>query len=451
MVINNTIDSWLKAAADNKITNKNTWNAPLIEHFTNIDELKDNKGINFQKATISLEGCVKVYSTRVDDVTDDTLKLLDSLNVEETEIKQKRQKVRSNTLETNINNITLKESNTFHVIEPFFYFFKEDVSLLRNCNISSKGELLLFEKNEEENYLNLLSYPLETNLHEEKNISPTLSEVDPTIADKLFFEEIEEEVKEEEKEENEYVNEMVQEIAEGYEPINTPVKIEVNTFGYTKGWAGPTFWRVRNFKKEEKKEKRKKLKNKINFLEKYDFDSLFKSSACKINSKEIIERRKNKFMMPEDHKFDKNDLYRFLVREGTFVTFNKVNEQDIDDKFIPSAPLPVIPYDNDIPEEVEVDFKNVKNVKLSKKLHLKFRRSQKRIDISLLQNKIYSFIETHKKTTLKNIFKSLPTLYSEKECTDISMQYCMLSLLFLAQEKGVKLKKEMDGELIVNV
>ncbi|RVD91156.1 chromosome condensation complex Condensin [Tubulinosema ratisbonensis] len=450
-MVNNTIESWLKAAAGNKITNKNTWNAPLIEHFTNITEYKENKDINFLRATVSLDGCVKVYSARVDDVTDDTLKLLDCLNVEEAEIKQKRQKLRSTTLETNINNITLKEDNTFQVIEPSFYFWKEDISLLRNCNISSKGELLLFEKNEEENYLNLLSYPLEINLYSDKTISPTLNEVDPTITDKFFMIENEEKEDEEKTEENEHVNEMVQEIAEGYEPVQIPVIIENNTFGYTKGWAGPTFWKVRNYKKDEKKEKKKKIKKKINFLEKYDFDTLFKISSCKFSAKELLERKKNKFMMPEDHKFDKNDLYKYMVKEGSFYSTNKLKEPVIEEIFTPSAPLPVISYDNDTPEEVEVDFKNVKNVTLSKKLHLKFRRSQKRIDIGLLQNKIYSFIESKKQTSLKEIFQSLPNFYSERECKDISMQYCMLSLLFLAQEKGIKLEKKNAGELFVNV
>ncbi|KCZ79368.1 hypothetical protein H312_03237 [Anncaliia algerae PRA339] len=446
MTIKNTIDSWLKAAAENKITNKNTWNAPLIDHFTNLEEFTEKKGINFQKASTSLEGCVKVYSTRADDVTDDTLKLLDSLNVEENDVKQKRQKTRSNTLETNINNITMKENNTYQVIEPFFYFFKEDVSLLRNCNISSKGMLLLFDKYENDNYLNLLSYKIEENLYEEKSISPTLNEVDPSIADKIYVEEIEE-IKDIEPE---YHPEVAEEIEQDYQEASKPVKIEDNTFGYVKGWAGPTFWKIKHQRNENiVKIPKERKKAKIDFSENVDFSILFKKANNILNPTDILNRRKNRWMMPEDHKFVKNDLYKFLVKEGSFFSLSKKNDSFIQEDFMPNVPLPPITYDNDTPEEVQVDFKNVKNVSLSKKLHLKFTRTQKRVDIGLLQNKIFGFIKERKKTSLKEIYNSLPMIYNEKDFKDISLQYCMLSLLFSAQENNLTLHKENEDELKV--
>ncbi|KAF2749802.1 barren [Sporormia fimetaria CBS 119925] len=41
--------------------------------------LKDGDGVNFQKASFTLDGCVKIYTNRVDSVADDTGKLLNGL------------------------------------------------------------------------------------------------------------------------------------------------------------------------------------------------------------------------------------------------------------------------------------------------------------------------------------------------------------------------------------
>lgn len=41
--------------------------------------LKDGEGINFQKASCTLDGCVKIYTNRVDSVATETSKLLSGL------------------------------------------------------------------------------------------------------------------------------------------------------------------------------------------------------------------------------------------------------------------------------------------------------------------------------------------------------------------------------------
>lgn len=59
-------DLWIKMATDNKINAKNSWNFALIDYFHDLSLLKDGDGINFQKASATLDGCVKIYSSRVD-------------------------------------------------------------------------------------------------------------------------------------------------------------------------------------------------------------------------------------------------------------------------------------------------------------------------------------------------------------------------------------------------
>lgn len=73
-------EEWIKMATDNKINSSNSWNFALIDYFHDLQVLRDSENnINFQKASATLDGCVKIYSSRVDSVTTETGKLLSGL------------------------------------------------------------------------------------------------------------------------------------------------------------------------------------------------------------------------------------------------------------------------------------------------------------------------------------------------------------------------------------
>ncbi|KAK9465758.1 condensin complex subunit 2/barren [Lipomyces arxii] len=72
-------DEWMKLATDNKINATNSWNFALIDYFHDMSLLKEGDGINFQKASCTLDGCVKIYSSRIDSVATETGKLLSGL------------------------------------------------------------------------------------------------------------------------------------------------------------------------------------------------------------------------------------------------------------------------------------------------------------------------------------------------------------------------------------
>jgi condensin complex subunit 2 len=71
----------LKVCADvgQKINATNSWNFALIDYFHDMSLLKEGDGVNFQKASCTLDGCVKIYTSRVDSVATDTGKLLSGL------------------------------------------------------------------------------------------------------------------------------------------------------------------------------------------------------------------------------------------------------------------------------------------------------------------------------------------------------------------------------------
>lgn len=72
-------EEWIKLATDNKINSTNSWNFALIDYFHEMSLLKEGDNINFQKASATLDGCVKIYSSRVDSVATETGRLLTGL------------------------------------------------------------------------------------------------------------------------------------------------------------------------------------------------------------------------------------------------------------------------------------------------------------------------------------------------------------------------------------
>ena len=85
-------EEWIKMATDNKINSSNSWNFALIDYFYDLNVLKDSENnINFQKASATLDGCVKIYSSRVDSVSNETGKLLSGL-AQRKEITSKKNK-----------------------------------------------------------------------------------------------------------------------------------------------------------------------------------------------------------------------------------------------------------------------------------------------------------------------------------------------------------------------
>lgn len=51
----------------------------MIDYFHDMSLLKEGDSVNFQKASCTLDGCVKIYTSRVDSVATETGKLLSGL------------------------------------------------------------------------------------------------------------------------------------------------------------------------------------------------------------------------------------------------------------------------------------------------------------------------------------------------------------------------------------
>lgn len=70
---------WIRLATDNKINATNSWTVALIDCFYEMSLLKEGDGVNYQRASSTLDGCVKIYTNRIDSTAAETGKLLSRL------------------------------------------------------------------------------------------------------------------------------------------------------------------------------------------------------------------------------------------------------------------------------------------------------------------------------------------------------------------------------------
>ena len=86
----------IRMNAENRINASNSWNLSLIDHLdrfvapqpTSMEDTLPSSGINFTKASCTLDASVKIYSYRVDDVHLTSYKVLANLNRTETNKKR---------------------------------------------------------------------------------------------------------------------------------------------------------------------------------------------------------------------------------------------------------------------------------------------------------------------------------------------------------------------------
>jgi len=157
-----------------KINANNSWNFALIDYFHEMSLLKEGDGVNFQKASCTLDGCVKIYTSRVDSVATDTGKLLSGLaenagkkrrgdaegedgedeEGEEGEDGQKKRKKRAArsaeaTLATSFAQLQNKKMELEFAVDPLFKKASADFDeggakglLLNHLAIDSKGRIV---------------------------------------------------------------------------------------------------------------------------------------------------------------------------------------------------------------------------------------------------------------------------------------------------------------------
>ncbi|KAF9157651.1 hypothetical protein DFQ26_008520 [Actinomortierella ambigua] len=159
-----SFEQWLKLATDNKINANNSWNFALIDYFHEMSLLRDGDSINFQKASCTLDGCVKIYTSRVDSVATETTKLLGGLatstkrddadggddeNDETDKPRRKRTTHRDNTLAKDFESLSLEKFNLEFAVDPLFKKTSADFDeggarglLLNHLSVDPEGKII---------------------------------------------------------------------------------------------------------------------------------------------------------------------------------------------------------------------------------------------------------------------------------------------------------------------
>ena len=134
----------IKLSSENKINDKNSWNLDLIDNMGKLikNDSREHRGVNFQKASCTLDASIKIYSHRVDDTYSTSHRVLESFSrnkldeeqEEENEededgvakpkkgsrVGSRKRSGAANTIEKNIDNINAKEIENEAKIDPIF-------------------------------------------------------------------------------------------------------------------------------------------------------------------------------------------------------------------------------------------------------------------------------------------------------------------------------------------
>jgi len=448
------LGAWLKAAAENKITTKNTWKATLIDHFTNIDEFKERHGINFQKAGCALDGCVKVYSTRVDDVSESAMRLLEGFGGDDALRKRQIKRQAKVTIEKNTGNLNVKISRTRYDTDSKFAYLSslpESSMMLSSLGVSTDGVLRMASYvNEGKKAVLIEDIEVSVNVPcDGMLISPSITSDNEVKA--IVFEPIE--IVMPDCEESGGFNDMLE--LENIPVImnnQRPVFSETS-FSYFKGWAGPGCWKVnaRTYGRKGKREGSNKQKETacVDFTESVDREWIMESGNTLFEPACIVERREKQHLLPQDYSLKTRDLYKYIVMDGMFCMNAeeglRVGNRSFDCSFVQSI------VEEPIDEAIDMNMQSEPGARpqIEKEGGMEagryaFRKAAKRVDIKRLNDNVFGCMKSKGCTGLASIFKGVCSMYNDSECKDISVHLCFLSLLHLANERNVCLRSVND-------
>ncbi|KAF7703852.1 Condensin complex subunit 2 [Cucumispora dikerogammari] len=429
----------------NQQTIKNAWKSDIIEKLSKITT--NITKTNFSDATETLEDSIKLYTTRVDNVSIETNKLIETVNHETHQKKEKRKKRKIQYLEKDVQipvapffeykkkldilSKHLKNNNL--LIEIYSGYGRKGINLFNNESILLESETKY--NYEEYNFTNF--------------ITPSVQKEDFDFLTKSRekIDSIDLEI------ENEIAIEREQEF---FEESSKDEDVEVNPFVYL-GWGGPRFWKMKQRKILHKRNKKEKTK--IDLKQKLDFKLCFEKGNIFFSREVINERKKTEYYLVEDELHTGLDLLSFIYYPGFYT--NKVFKKSHDrkentfafledkDDFENEENQKILPNEID---DFEVELNNnemgEEQKALTQILMSKYSKVPKKIDMHKLKENVYSSLgaTVGSSCNLKNILDCLDTKYNSTDRKDISVHYCFISLLHLVNERGISL--ESDGKNI---
>jgi condensin complex subunit 2 len=252
-----------------------------------------------------------------------------------------------------------------------------------------------------------------------------------------------------------------------------------------KNWTGINHWKIPKSKGETKNKKRSemKLKELINF-ESFDYDeSAFESSSslssnCMASST-ITKQNATSNVLPVDMHYSMDNLMKpfgiplktdthaaritNVEKSQTQTASHNVQDEDDDDNegfggfgggddFVEGILIDTT-VSNEIkedPREVLLDLTNIDTMKLidapkkAEKMKIGYAKTSSKIDVKILKDDIFSEINTKKNSyKFSNVIDSVRKSES-KTPSNVSIPYCFICLLHLANENGLEISGKED-------
>jgi condensin complex subunit 2 len=272
-----------------------------------------------------------------------------------------------------------------------------------------------------------------------------------------------------------------------------------NQFSYfdesaMKNWAGPQHWKVRLHYKPPAKQDGKRAPKKINYIdfllaEPVDPSQLFvKSNTPTILSKTVLETRLFQTnLLPEDLKYSTKNLLSLFTKPdwGFQLSDDGHLSLSIKEPMANGGSLLIPPeeafheYSSNYPvtsrtdsfgdmaeddgagfedvlqhaeqEDTEIGNNLVSEPKMTKMLKMNYARVAKRVDLKLLKENIWKEIEADSVPLVKfsDVISNLAKYYKPEQARELSVSYCFISLLHLANEKHLNMAV-VNGELNIS-
>ncbi|CAI2189472.1 14825_t:CDS:2 [Funneliformis geosporum] len=489
-------EEWMKMATDNKINANNSWKLALIDYFHEMTLLKDGDSINFQKASCTLDGCVKIYTSRVDSVATETGKLLknndeneENDNQADPDRRTRKKTTRSETaLAKDYSALTVKKFDLEFSVDPLFKKTSADFDeggahglLLNHLSVDTDGKIIfdasdaIPDEDEDENSndnmtidddnqpkidISKLRSKYLSGLQQifNKEICPSLQHfdfsgnsnpdfdytmhndddgVDINSNDDVIEVNRNDDYEEVNRNEDYEGNNYDEGVGINYEisgvfdedDMNQHARLTENDFvmamvsnenelfsyfdsAFLRNWAGPEHWKLKKTSKNkgttetegETKERKKKETELVTFIESEDLDErfIFASGRSTINAPKLAEKVPHGHLLPDDMHFSSKQLLQLFLKPQVMLNSKRQNEAQA---------------------ELESDDVALPDM-------------TKRIDVKKLKENIWKTLTIN--TKFSGVFGDLKKIYPQKKMKDISVPFCFICLLHLANEKSLE-------------
>ncbi|CAG8467834.1 1688_t:CDS:2 [Dentiscutata erythropus] len=254
---------------------------------------------------------------------------------------------------------------------------------------------------------------------------------------------------------------------------------------FLRNWAGPEHWKLKRVVRGDvngaPKERKKKEPFSIDFIDSEDLNerTIFASAGNSIVLPKLAENVPHAHRLPDDIHFSSKQLIQLFLKPGFMLKARRRYEEqlaetddiEVDENFwaeenndpVTNTSFPDMTmvttgdtflHDDDGFEEdiAEGEFGDnlVSQARRNKPEYIKYAKTAKRIDVKKLKENIWKTLtdttESGSKTsTFTSVIKNLKNIYPEKKMKDISVSFCFICLLHLANEKNLNISVENDN------